>query len=193
MERDHLAWLASLPFVAAGGIAAHAVAYAAVAPDAQARQTLLAATGHGYLAAWELPVAAGVGLGAVALVRSAWTAGRGARTPPAWLFALLPALGFALQEHAERLAHDGAFPVGLALQPVFLLGLALQIPFGLGAWLAVRAIVRGTAALARVLGASGVRPPTRASRVGARPAVVHLPRIAPLASGVARRGPPLIA
>jgi hypothetical protein len=170
------AWLVSLPIALAGCLAAHIAAYALATPDAAASHV------HGYLA--QLPLVGGGAL-AVVLAGALWHALReraGSRPSPL-MFAALPPLAFALQEHVERLGN----PALVVLEPTFLLGLALQLPFGLLAWLLARAILRAAEALAALL----VRPPwpwqPSPLRVDAR-GHVH-PRPA-LATAGSERGPP---
>jgi hypothetical protein len=116
--RRLLAWLVCVPLVMAGTQLAHAVAYRVVQPDAAARQELLDHTGHRYLSALSLALALG------------------------WGIVLIGPLVFALQEHLERLIHDGTFPVTAALEPTFLIGVALQVPFALVALLVARLLLR---------------------------------------------------
>jgi hypothetical protein len=173
------AWLVSLPVALAGCLAAHVVAYAVAPPAAASHAT------HRYLE--HLPVVGGAAL-AVVLGAAIWHAlrGRTGSRPSPWLFALLPPLAFALQEHLERLAQ----PVLLAADPTFLLGLALQLPFGLLAWLLAHAILRA----ADALGARLASPP--------RPRVTVALRLAPVAvaapsrtfaPGAPLRGPPVVS
>jgi hypothetical protein len=136
--------LISIPVAVAGSLLAHQVSYTLQAPDAAARARLLAATGHGYLT--RVPLIAGV-LVAVALgglIREAAIRWKGTgRSGPIWPIALIPPLAFLVQEHLERLLHDGTFPWHLAAQPAFLRGLALQIPFALLA-LGLATVIAGT-------------------------------------------------
>jgi hypothetical protein len=181
----------TLPLVVAGSQLAHAAAYVFVTPDAHERARELAATGHGYFAA--APAVGGI-LGAVLVValglrvRSSVSGDR-VTVVRAWPFALLPVIAFAVQEHLERLVHDGAFPLTAALEPTFALGLALQLPFGVLAYvvasLLLRAAVRLGSALRR-------RPPA----LPTPPAVVLRPRTTSpllrplLPAGCGVRGPP---
>src|SRR5262245_51928674 len=114
MGQRALAWLVALPLAASGTLLAHVLAYRLVEPDGTARGTLLADSGHGYLAAPGALLAAllGLALGGLA-VRGAIAARSGARGPhPAlWPFALLAPVAFACQEHVERVLHDGTFPL----------------------------------------------------------------------------------
>jgi len=112
-----------------------------------------------------------VGLAGLAL---AGVRGRPARVP-LWVFALVPPVGFAVQEEVFALSEGLATPsAGLGLA----LGLALQIPFALAAFLFARALltfavtvvrsfrarpatlVRAPAFLLEPLAASWPEPPT---------------------------------
>jgi hypothetical protein len=86
--------------------------------------------------------------------------------PPVRLFALLPPVGFAVQEHFERLVGTGGVPHDLVTEPTFLVGLALQLPFALVALLlayALRALGfgfgRGAARALAFRGPVSVTPP----------------------------------
>jgi hypothetical protein len=176
MTGSRAAWLVSLPVALAGCLAAHIAAYALATPTVAAHQS------HGYLA--ELPLLGG-GVLAVVLAAALWHALRGVpgARPSPWLFAILPPLAFALQEHVEQLGH----PALVVLEPTFLVGLALQLPFGLLAWLLARAILHAAETLGRSL-----EPPPQPRRAApprpARPSL-RLPRPA-LATGISQRGPP---
>ncbi len=168
MKRLGAPWLVSIPFMAAGCLAAHSLAYHLVsAPEER----------HGYLAF--APLFLGV-LAALALV-GAVRRGR-VRSPLA--FAALPPLAFVVQEHAERLEL-------VVTEPAFLLGLALQLPFALAALVAARAFL-GVAD--RVIEALAARPPTRRAAVAAESAaVVDVPRVTLLAGSRSSRAPPAVA
>ena len=94
--------------------------------------------------------------------RSSGTA-RPARCP-AWLFLVLPASAFLVQEHVERAAATAQLPVDTLAQPAVLAGLALQLPFGIAALLAARLLTRATAAVARRIGRRTRRHPARADQ-----------------------------
>jgi hypothetical protein len=111
-------WLVSVPFMAAGCLAAHSLAYHLVSNPRER---------HGYLAF--APLFLGV-LGGLAIVGAV----RRGRTHSPVFFALLPPLAFTVQEHAERLQL-------VATEPAFLVGLALQLPFALAALVAARAFL----------------------------------------------------
>jgi hypothetical protein len=113
--------------------------------------------------------------------------------PPIWVFALVPPIGFALQEHTERLIAAGAVPYDLVVEPTFLLGLALQLPFSVLALLLTRALYAVGFGLGRVLAARlALRRPLRY----APPALRELPASATLISpsvlalGHGQRAPP---
>jgi hypothetical protein len=189
--RRQASWTLSLALAVAGSQAAHALTYRIVAPDAHERAHLLADTGHAYLSLLPLVLA----LCTAAALAALWcqfraTAREGLPAPAGALrYAILPVAVFALQEHFERLVHDGSFPTTLALQRTFLLGVALQLPFAVLAYLLARALLRAVSAIAgRVARARpfAARPP-QARRP---PAFVPFRRFT-LALGFGTRGPPL--
>ena len=116
----------------AGSQAAHGLAYWIVYPQASVRLRVLVETGHDYMSL--LPLVLGVGGAIVALSLGATIVdaarGRGSRALPPWAFALLPLVGFTLQEFIERWLAWGFLPWHEFAQPTFLVGMALQLPFG---------------------------------------------------------------
>jgi hypothetical protein len=187
VERSRLSLLLSLSLMAAGSLSAHTLAYRVAAPPE------LGESGHGYLAGAPAFLALCLTVGAVALVGFALAGARGAspRLAPAWAYALLPIFGFALQEHLERLFHDGSFPLSAALEPTFAVGLALQLPFALAALFFARALSRLACGLGRSLRRQ-VPPRRRSAPSLSTPAPRALaPGIAVLAFGQPERGPPL--
>jgi hypothetical protein len=161
-------WLVSVPFMAAGCLAAHSLAYHLVTNPRER---------HGYLAF--APLFLGV-LGGLAIVGAV----RRGRTHSPVLFALLPPLAFTVQEHAERLHL-------VATEPAFLVGLALQLPFALAALVAARAFL-GLADL--VSEALAARPRARRSTALPPPAVAFAAPRALLVSGPrSSRAPPAVA
>jgi hypothetical protein len=188
MERLRLSLLLALALMAAGSLSAHILAYLIVPPVEG-----LGGSGHGYLAEAPGFFALCLTVGLAALLGFALAGARGAspRFAPGWSCGLLPPLGFALQEHLERLFHDGSFPLAAVLEPTFAVGLALQLPFAAAALLFARALARLACGLGRSLRRHA--PPQRrgpdAPRTPASP--VEFPRIAALAFGQAQRGPPL--
>ncbi len=195
MERRRIAWLLSLALMAVGGVVAHMLAYRFVAPHPYARGRMLESTGHGYLEHLPLCLAICGAVAVFALLASVVTRVRGGRAlhAPVWLFALVPPLGFVVQEHLERLLHSGAFPHAAALEPTFAVGLLLQLPFALAAFLAARALLALAVVLVETL---GEKPRPRlfsldvaAARVAERPR----PRSSTFALGYAQRAPPVPA
>jgi hypothetical protein len=118
---------------------AHALAYALVVPDPQSRALLLAATGHGWL---PLVLAILISTAALSLAGAGGALPEGSLQVDPRRFVYLPPLAFAVQEHLERVLHDGAFPWHAALDPTFGPGLLLTIPFGVAAFLLARAVLR---------------------------------------------------
>ena len=182
-------WLLSLPVALAGCLAAHSLAYRIVEPDAHERAHMLASSGHDYLDALRYLAAVGLALVLAGFVRQAVLAARGLEPAgPPRLVVLVPPLAFVLQEHLERLVHEGAFPPDALVQPSFLIGLALQLPFALLALAVAALLARGATAL----GLAFARPP----RLRAR-ALADAPSARPpdsLRPATARgRAPPLLA
>jgi hypothetical protein len=190
--RRGLTWLVAVPLLVAGSQAAHALTYRLVYPGTSIRVHALLVTGHGYLD--RLPLVLGVAL-AIALVALLVTAldasrGRPARALPAWAFAVLAPLAFALQEVIELSLHTGTFAWHAAAAPTFLPGLALQLPFSLLAWLAARLLLRAAGRAGRSFAA---RPPVGRPLALLTPAPTGapLPRVRVVAYRLAQRGPPL--
>ena len=178
-----------------GSQAAHVFSYRIVYPQAQVRWRVLLATGHGYFSYW--PVVCGV-VGGVLLV--GFVAGiassarrRGPRPLPAWAFALLPLLGFTVQEFTERWLAGSNFPWWMVLQPTFRIGLAFQLPFALLAFLIARILLRAAEQVVRVLRRTAERSRPAAELPRWFALTIRLPRVAALADGHAVRGPPLTA
>lgn len=190
--RRALAWAVAVPLMVAGSQVAHLLAYMWAYPSAPVRVRELLATGHSYLD-WA-PLLGGVGASAVAvslLLTAADAArGRSERGLPAWAFALLPPLGFVVQEHLERFFVTGSFPWHAAAEPTFLPGLLLQLPFAAAAFAVARFLLRAAVRIGAAV-ARRARPRLRPLAV-ARPAVIRTaPRVGVLALRRAERGPPL--
>jgi hypothetical protein len=175
MARRMLAWVLVTPVAAAGILCAHALAYRLTGTE----------TGsvHAYLdhAPQVLAVLATIGL--VGLAVQEPSLGR----TPVWPFALLGPLGFACQEHVERLAHTGELPF-LLTTPSFALGLVMQLPVVLVCIVVARRVAGTLAGVRRarppVLGDAWLPLPRIAE---ARPRRVSRPR----ATG--RAPPPVLA
>ena len=192
--RRLIALLVCLPLSVGGILLAHQASYGLVASDAHARQHLLEHTGHGYLQ--HLPVVVGTLLGLVVVglgleaVR-AWGHGN-ATAPRAWQFAALAPVGFAVQEHVERLVHGGGFPVHAWHEPTLWIGVLLQLPLSVFAWLVALVLLRTSP---RIVAALIVRlrlPRNRARQTAepwSQPSVARS-RVAQLATCAAGRAPP---
>jgi len=190
-------WLLVLPAIVVGSQVAHGIAYWWAYPQTSLRLTALSDSGHGYLA--YAPATLGfftaVQLIAFVVVVVDKARGRSVRGLPAWVFLFIPELGFVLQEHLERLVASRVFPWWTALEPSFWRGLVLQVPLGLAAYLVATVLLRTASAVAEIVVARREDPVVvlRAPARSWRPAVVFLPRLAPLASRAADRAPPVVA
>jgi hypothetical protein len=177
-------WLLSLPLAAAGWLAAHSLAYTLVAPHDH----------HGSLAAAPILIACAITVLLAVAIHDGLRRAAPAHMP-AWPVALLPPLGFAVQEHVERLIELNALPLGTALEPVFLVGMALQLPVAL----VVLALVRGMLAIGYALGwelgvARAPRPPSCAATPPLpAPLAPEIARPPVLATGHGGRAPPALA
>jgi hypothetical protein len=191
-------WLLSFPLMLMGSQVAHVLAYRLVYPNARVRLGELLATGHGYMGASSyLPMLLGllfaaeiVGVGWVLAgsVRRSWR-----RPVPASAFALLPMLGFTLQELLERWLSGSSFPWWMVLQPTFRVGLLLQLPFALVAFLVARLLLRAANRVGRVLRGAIPRPRVVGEYVRWVPLLARSPRWGVLAGGHSGRGPPCLA
>jgi hypothetical protein len=188
MNRRRLAWLLSVSLAAVGSVAAHALGllshaegpgYLEVGPEPAAHVPLLA----GLLAAVVL----------TGLANRAWSLLR--RRPPRPLspgwFVVVPPLGWALQEAAERRLGVESFPFEAAREPAFAKGLLVQVLFGVLALLAARLLLAVVEQLRR-LRQAGCWPDTDHAEVGitAAGAVPVRPRQLVLALADYERGPP---
>ena len=194
MERRRVAWLLSLALMAVGGVVAHMLAYRLAMPDDAMRGHALAHTGHaqGGMAHWQLCVAVCGSVALVGLFASLVDRVRGAGPlrVPLWIFALVPPVGFAVQEHLERLVSGSALAQLTVVEPVFLIGVVLQLPFAFLAYLAARALLALAVALVGTL-----RAPRRARLVSHELLLAptlerRAPRASVLARGYGQRAPP---
>jgi hypothetical protein len=115
VRRRAFAWTLVTPLAAVGALVTHALAYRLTGTSP--------GPVHEYLA--HVPQVVVV-LATIALVGLALQ-DRSLSRLSAWWVAPLAPLGFACQEHVERLVHTGELPF-LLTSPTFLLGLALQLP-----------------------------------------------------------------
>jgi hypothetical protein len=186
-------WAVVVPLMLAGTEVAHALAYRIVYPIATVRWHVLATTGHGYMG--YAPLLFGIG-GAVVLAGFLATVvdaarRRPSRSLPAWAFALLPLVGYTIQEFAERLLATGVLPWWMFHQPTFRVGLLLQLPFSLLTYLAARLLLRVGRSIGRLI-ADRVAPPVLVGVLpSSRPAEVVLRPLSLLRCGWGVRGPPL--
>jgi hypothetical protein len=190
MGRPRAAWLTALGLLGAGWVTAHVLSYMLFVPAAE-RGRMLAETGHSYFQVADLLIlCVTITLVGLALYVIGGPAGRPASPNT---LALLPPIGFVVQEHVERLAISGAFPTHLVAEPRFLLGLLLQIPFALAALVCARLLVTFARNLARSLGGTE-RPRLTSVELSWAPIVNRRRRrLSALALGRGERAPPLTA
>jgi hypothetical protein len=195
MLKPGAAWLIALPLAVASWLGAHCFAYWLVSPGAEQHMGLHAERGHAYLGYTPAILIWGLALALAGLVLCVGEGLRGRRPsrPPLRLFALLPPVGFAVQEHLERLVGAGGIPHDLWAEPTFLVGFALQLPFALAALL----VAYGLHSLG--FGVGRTLSPTLALRRRVRcapPSVLRVPApaalitISVLAPGQGPRAPP---
>jgi hypothetical protein len=142
MRGNRAAWLIPLPLAVTSWLGAHCLAYWLVSPGAERHMGMHAADGHAYFGYTPAVALWGLGLLLAGLVVCVWAGMRRGRLapPPVRLFIFLPPVGFALQEHIERLIGTGGVPSDLVLEPTFVAGLALQLPFAVAALLVSQAL-----------------------------------------------------
>jgi hypothetical protein len=194
MAPRRFVWLLSLPLAAIGWIAGHSLAYVFVAPHGAHREQLLSETGHGYLGIAPLVVACAVTVlfAGLALAIADGMRGRARARLTGWPVALVPPLGFAVQEHLERVIELNALPLDVALEPTFLAGMALQLPFVAAALLLAHTLLAFGHALGRRVAlprAQWPPAPARLRLLTAREPVLARPPI--LAGGHGQRAPPV--
>jgi hypothetical protein len=152
--RVRLPWLAALPLMAAGSLAAHALSLLAFAtPRAGEGHELEGRSSEGVAAHTVMPVGLIVAVASIASLAWGWGRLRGRRGVAAEVFFALPFVAYATQEVAERLLAVEASPFRAAVEPRFLVGLALQVPFGALAFAAARLLARAVGRIARHLAA----------------------------------------
>lgn len=153
MKARRAAWMIALPLAVVSWLGAHCLAYWLVAPAGEHHMGLHAESGHAYLGYTPALLVWGLALVVAGLLLCVGQGLRGHRPspPPLHLFALVPPVGFTLQEHVERLIGTGGLPPDIVLEPTFLLGLALQLPLTLAALLLAHALQAGGFTLGRML------------------------------------------
>lgn len=192
--RRLIALLVCLPVSVIGILVAHQAGYALVATDTHTRADLLARTGHGYLDHLPVVVATMLVLVLGSLAGDVVATWRGCAevSVRAWHFAAFAPVGFVIQEHVERILHDGAFPFDSWQQPTLWVGVALQLPVALFSWLCVTTLLRIAPRVQTVLALRGARPNRTRSGTGmlwARCEAVRAPSRL-LATCAAGRAPP---
>jgi hypothetical protein len=131
-------WLVMLPLVAAGTEGAASLVDA-FAPQKYKTVELFSSSNSSHNL---LPVAAALGAALLlCAVCSFATSAPAAPGLPRVMFACLPPLAFALQEHVEYVIGHGHVPWTLAVDPTFGAGLLLQIPFAVAAYVLARLLV----------------------------------------------------
>jgi len=201
MDRRRIAWGVTLALTAAGGLAAHFVAYALVAAGGAAATPAHSTVGHtsGHAAAggayWQhlrVCLAVCLAIALLGLIVASLERGRARSrvSVPLWLFAAVPPLGFVVQEQLEGVLPIGALSHGPALDGAFALGLVIQIPVALIAFFAARALLAAAHALVRRLGVLEL-PRVAAPELWLRPVqLAPAARPSPLARGFGQRAPP---
>ena len=114
-----------LPVLAAGVLVSHALAYRLTATPTDRLHAYLEHAPQVLLVLGLCGIVFG-GLGR-----------RRPEAPAAYVFPLVAMTAFAVQEHLERLVHEGTVPF-LLTSPAFVVGLLLQVPVALGAWVLAR-------------------------------------------------------
>jgi hypothetical protein len=136
-----------------------------------------------------LPLAAALGAALLLYaVCSVATSAPAARRLPRLMFACLPPLAFALQEHVEYIVGHGQVPWTLVIDPIFVSGLLLQIPFAVAAYLLARLLVEVAAAIAECASAS--RAEQQRAAISPRPGRDVLIRLQVVDGRRRTRGPP---
>jgi hypothetical protein len=131
-------WLVMLPLVAAGTEGAASL-LDTFAPKRYETVELFSRSNSSHLL---LPLVADLGAALLLwAVCSFATSAPAARRLPPLMFACLPPLAFALQEHVEYFVGHGHVPWALVVDPTFGAGLLLQIPFAVAAYVLARLLV----------------------------------------------------
>lgn len=192
-------WVIALPVALASWLSAHCLAYLLVPPvHSGAMHDHMEGT-HTWFVSMPVLVAAGMTVlaaGLVLAIRDGLRGGPARSKAPGPLFALLPPVGFAIQEHLEHVFAFGTAPSAVVLEPTFITGLGLQLPFAVGALLLAgvlcalghsfgrllaRTIPTARPVICRSLPVIGIAAPARVV-VSAVLAPAHGPRAPPSAS-----------
>ena len=179
-----------MSLAAAGSLGAHTLGYLPHAGEG--REHLATATEP---VASHVPLLAGLAAAVLltGLAHRAWSTlrRRPVRPPPPGWFVVVPPLGWALQEAAERRLGVESFPFDAAREPAFVKGLAVQLLFGLLAFLAARLLVAVVVGLCRFSQAGSCPDSDHAvAGITATQAAAVRPRQLVLALADYERGPP---
>jgi hypothetical protein len=190
--RARTVWLIALPFLLVSEIVGHALVARLFDAD-NPRHRLLAHAVADYRAYAQAAVALALVLVVAGLVRRSLASfrGEGPRRLPGWPLATIPAATFLVQEHVERLLHDGEFGWLVSAEPAVLAGVVLQLPCGLFALWLVRALLQRADGIGLALArrsAPRIRLALQSRRLPFQPTAL---RPAALASRQAGRAPPL--
>ena len=181
----------TLPLSAAGMLLAHQLTWRVAAHGHEDE------VAHGYLSYGVIFLALLAAVVVVAATRRfIQTVGSGsvASVPSAGLFAIMPIVGFVLQEHLEHLVAAREMEATFFLSQPFVVGLLLQVPFALAAMIVARLILGVVETVATVVRTVGAAPWLRALEpvVVAIPSALHgPPPRRGLAFASAGRAPPL--
>jgi hypothetical protein len=171
----------------AGLLIGHWLAYALVAPQARARDELLAATGHGYLPyATQVAMLAGtLGLAGLFLAGLTRSGARRSLAGDAGLLVAVQSTAYITMEVGERLV-SGASLADLSHGPLLAIGLAVQVVVASAGAVLVR-LTEGAADAAEAVVGSGARlsPPN----LVAVPAHTVLPRRGAVRAAASRAPP----
>jgi hypothetical protein len=198
MTGRRAAWMIALPLAVASWLGAHCLAYWLVSPGGEHHMGLHAESGHAYLGYTPAIFVWGVALVVSGLLLCVGHGLRGYRPspPPLRLFALVPPVGFTVQEHLERLIGTGGVPPDIVFEPTFLVGLALQLPLTLAALLLAHALQAGGFTFGRMLAPRlGLLESLRVTPASLQrlPAAVTVATPSVLALGHGPRAPPAAA
>jgi hypothetical protein len=178
-------WLVMLPLVAAGTEGAASLVDT-FAPKRYETVELFSRSNASHNL---LPLAAA--LGAALLLCALYsfaTSAPAARRPPRLMFACLPSLAFALQEHVEYVVGHDQVPWTLVIDPTFAAGLLLLIPLTVAAYLLARLLVEAAVAIGERVSTARVAPQRAA--MAARPGRDALGRLHLVDRRRHTRGPP---
>lgn len=151
---------------------------------------------HGYLRYAAVFFALAVAVVLVAATRQLvqTVGGHPGTIPSPWPFAVIPIVGFVLQEHLEHLVAARELDLAFFASPPFLVGLALQVPFACAALIVARVVVGAINTAVTVVRSAGIRWPWRFLVASpSAPLSTPAPERRWLLRSCAGRAPPLLA